>query len=475
MYQKHLVLLLIFSTVLCSISCRKDFETIASNGKLSFSKDTIFLDTVFSQISTKTYTLKVYNRTNNDIAIPSIRLEKNDSKYRLNVDGNSGKIFSNIPVLKKDSLFIFIETTVSSAETNDGPLYTDRILFDDGVHQQKVNLVTLVEDVIFLGNSTSNSFDINTNTFTNTKPYVIYGNAVVPENQQLTIDPGTKVYFHKNASLTISKNASLNINGTLANPVNFRGDQLSYTYNEIPGQWKGIVCYKDAQAININYLNIQNPTIGIDCNETNTPINCKNTTIYNASENGISAINSTFKGENIVIGQTGKSCLNLKGGNYEFNHCTFANFWNKGFRTKEAIILSNYKTDENAIETPIPLTNANFNNCIISGSKNDELFLDKLESESVFNFKLSNCLLKKPTGLSGLNNTNDIIYYENNVINGKEDFKDTNKNDLRIGLENEGINKGKPTVSNQVPQDIIGTNRTTSDIGAYQSIDFNAL
>ena len=42
-------------------SCRKDFETISSYGKLAFSKDTVFLDTVFSNIGSATYNLKVYN------------------------------------------------------------------------------------------------------------------------------------------------------------------------------------------------------------------------------------------------------------------------------------------------------------------------------------------------------------------------------------------------------------------------------
>ena len=78
-------------------SCRTDFETVASSGKLKFSRDTVYLDTVFSNISSSTYTLKVYNESNDDITIPKIELGKGlSSKYRMTVDGlstNQGKLF----------------------------------------------------------------------------------------------------------------------------------------------------------------------------------------------------------------------------------------------------------------------------------------------------------------------------------------------------------------------------------------------
>jgi len=43
-------------------SCRKDFEYAPSTGSLEFSKDTVYLDTVFSKIGSSTYNLKVYNQ-----------------------------------------------------------------------------------------------------------------------------------------------------------------------------------------------------------------------------------------------------------------------------------------------------------------------------------------------------------------------------------------------------------------------------
>ena len=57
-----------------SWACRKDFDFATATGQLRFSKDTVFLDTVFTNIGSSTYTLKVYNLQNEDVFIPSIRL-----------------------------------------------------------------------------------------------------------------------------------------------------------------------------------------------------------------------------------------------------------------------------------------------------------------------------------------------------------------------------------------------------------------
>ena len=209
--MRNIITLLILVVLISVSSCdRKDFNTIPSSGKLQFSKDTVYLDTVFTNIGSATYNLKVYNRGNNAITIPRIQLENgNNSNYRLNVDGIPGKDFTNIDILEKDSIFIFIETTISAGNILD-PLYTDKILFGNGDTQQNVDLVTLVQDANFIfpgrdgvtmkidslkldGQPTTLKGRFLTDTeltITNTKPTVIYGFAAVPENKTLTIEAG---------------------------------------------------------------------------------------------------------------------------------------------------------------------------------------------------------------------------------------------------------------------------------------------
>ena len=65
-------LALVFCIVLWS-SCRNDFDNVPNSGNLEFSQDTIYLDTVFTNIGSSTRTLKVYNRSSEDINIPNIQ------------------------------------------------------------------------------------------------------------------------------------------------------------------------------------------------------------------------------------------------------------------------------------------------------------------------------------------------------------------------------------------------------------------
>ncbi|WP_335597936.1 hypothetical protein [Flavobacterium columnare] len=84
-------LFFLISIISIFISCRKDFETELSNGQLLFSKNTVYLDTVFSGVSSSTYSLKVYNKSHKDIRIPTVSLAKGTlSKYRLMIDGTTG-------------------------------------------------------------------------------------------------------------------------------------------------------------------------------------------------------------------------------------------------------------------------------------------------------------------------------------------------------------------------------------------------
>lgn len=451
-------------------SCRKDFDTIASSGNLTFSSDTIFLDTVFNNLTTTTHILTVYNKSKEDIHIPKIQLGKTDSKYRLNVDGAPGTEFEDVLLLKEDSLFVLIETTVDISETNDEMLYTDQILFDINDHQQKVDLITLVKEATLLYPNAGTDFELTTSTFDTNKSYVIYGNAIVPENGSLNVEAGSTVYFSEDASLTLSTGSTLNIQGTLQDSVVFRGDNLNYVFDQVAGQWEGIKIQENVN-VSIDYLQVLNPNIGFEIINNSNEILLKNTEIHNASEYCIYTENASITAENLVMGQARISNLNLHGGNYNFTHCTFANYWNDNIRTTQNITLSNYTTAEDAI-TETPLTQTDFINCIISGTRNTEVEFDKNEDFETFHFSFKNCSIDLEKDDDYLDTDNTELY-TNCLFNTTLDFRDTSINDLRIGLENEGINQASTTT---VSLDIIGTDRTTApDIGAYQHIDFETL
>ncbi|AZJ35316.1 hypothetical protein [Tenacibaculum singaporense] len=492
------VLALILSIIV--MSCRKDFNTVPSYGKLQFSKDTVFLDTIFSNIGSATYNLKVYNKGNKTITIPEIKLENgNTSNYRLNVDGLAGHNFNNIDILANDSIYIFIETTID-VNTVTNPLYTDKILFDNGENQQDVDLVTLVQDAHFIFPS-KNSSGIETLTingketeiqgrfltdeeltFTNEKPYVIYGYAAVPSSKTLTVEAGAKIHFHNNSGLIIDKDANFKVNGTLNEKVIFEGDRLEHQFSEIPGQW-GVIWIREGSYNNeLNHAQIKNGTVGllVDGQDISSPtLTIKNTEIYNSSNYGVLGRNTHIEGENLVIGSAGQSALACTfGGKYSFTHATFANFWNNSIRQLPSVLVNNHITylnnDNQEVTETNDLVTANFINCIIEGNNNAEFILDRIDG-TTFNYSVENCLIK----FNDLNNSftdntelnfNDTEHYQNNILNGEPNFKDVAKNEFIIGKNSDAINKAK---SSAVSQDILGISRSsTPDIGAYQHVDF---
>ncbi|MFD0988877.1 hypothetical protein ACFQ1R_02105 [Mariniflexile jejuense] len=515
--KRSLYVVLAIGFLMLWSSCRNDFDFSPSTGNLQFSKDTVYLDTVFTNIGSSTYNLKVYNRSNKDIVIPSIRLALgNASNYRLNVDGLSGKAFENIQILAKDSLYIFVETTIDITNFSNPEgkfLYTDQIEFDSGSNLQKVELVTLVQDAIFIYPDRDNTtkvietlkLDINGDqvetdiqgrellpselTFTNQKPYVIYGFAAVPNGETLTINAGARVHFHENSGLLISEGATLKVNGSLStdqklleNEVIFESDRLEPDFSEIAGQW-GTIWFFDGSLNNtVNYATIKNATIGILCdgnpNEATEKLKITNTQIYNNSSFGVLGRNTSITAENMVINNSGLSSFaGTFGGKYNVTHSTIANYWN-GSRQYPSVLLNNFIFDENDTAIVTNLTEANFNNCIIYGNDNPEILLDEIEDAAVvFNFKFTNCLIRfdsRNTNLVGGNyDLDDTTHFVNNIFNKDPNFKNTTLNQLIIGETSAAINKANSTFANQVPFDILNVNRTsTPDIGAYQHIIF---
>lgn len=499
-------------------SCRKDFEFSPSTGSLQFSKDTVYLDTIFTNIGSSTYNLKVYNKSDDDISIPAVRLALGEtSNYRLSVDGTAGKNFNNIEVLAKDSLFIFIESTIdikNFTNPNGTYLYTDQIEFDAGSNLQKVELVTLVQDAVFIYPDRDNTtkvvetltLDIGGElvetelqgrellptelTFTKEKPFVIYGFATVPNGETLTIEAGSRLHFHENSGIIVSNGASINVNGAysndldlLENEVIFEGDRLEPGFSQVPGQW-GTIWLLDGSVDNtINYATIKNSTIGVlsdgNPDEANDKLTITNTQIYNSSSFGVLGRNTSISGENVVINNSGLSSFaGTLGGKYNFTHSTIVNYWDNGFRQFPAVLLNNFVLDEDNVATIADLTEANFNNCIIYGNDNPEILLDEIEDASVvFNFKFTNCLIRfedNSNNFTGVNyDFNDTAKYEGNIFNEDPNFKDVEFNELIIGDDSAANGQGLSSFATQIPFDILNVNRTSlPDLGAYQHITF---
>ena len=522
--------LFVFLGILISFSsCRSDFSTVPSTGSLEFSKTKIYLDTVFNNIGSSTYGLKVYNRSNSDIKIPVIQLGKGvTSKYRLMVDGmtgqdadnngiGEGKIFNNVELLAKDSLFIFIEITNNvSTPVPTEFTYDDQILFDIGSNQQKVDLTTLIWDANFIfpnrtiPNNIKELLDINGQTtdiighrltdndfspvgswqFSKLKPTVIYGYALVPNGKTLTITDGASLYFHADtySGLIIENGGKILIDGhsnyydpttgelLAKHEVTFEGDRLEPSFEDTPGQWGGIYIISNAAIPTpntIKYLTLKNSTFGIytqnvDNAGTLPNLDIQNTKIFNSSAFGMLNRNTNVLGKNLVInysGQANNACLN--GGVYNFNHCTFNNDWLSS--SQRALILNNYEIINN-IPQPTITMNSIFENCVIYSSNNQIAVKIDVLGSYIPVFK--NCLFKFNETNITLPNSTKYEDIRSNLQGNKKNidpkFKNAAKNKLQPQTITSGAYQGANSNSNF--PDILEQLSTNSHIGAYQVI-----
>jgi len=513
--MKQLLLILCAIALLIFSSCRDDFEFEPSFGQLEFSQDTVYLDTVFTNIGSSTYSFKVYNRSDDDIVIPTVQLNNGEnSNFRLNVDGLAGNIISDVNILANDSIFVFVEVTADIEELAQNQisfLYTDQINFDTGDNQQKVELVTLVQDATFLfperfedGSTETLSLGLNEEgeeiqidgfildqehlTFTNERPYVIYGFAGVPSGATLSIEAGARVHFHDNSGIIAASGASVKAIGGLSNDpelleneIIFEGDRLEPSFSDVPGQWAAIWLTEGSTDHIFDHVTIKNSTVGIlmDSNDggSEPTLTLKNTQIYNSANVGVLARTGFIDGENLVINNSGQASLNLSlGGRYNFRHSTFANYWQNGFRQFPSVLIEN---NLEAGETLFvaDLIEANFSNCIIYGNENIELLFNRVE-EAAFNYKFDNCLIR----FNDFNNrfSENALYdfdnterFENILLNEIPEFLNAEANELIISNDSPANTAGNISTASQVPFDILGVNRTQNpDLGAYQSIQF---
>ena len=325
-------------------------------------------------------------------------------------------------------------------------------------------------------------------TFTNEKPYVIYGYAAVPPAKTLEIQAGARVHFHDNSGIIVADTGSIQANGQLSQDqellegeIIFEGDRLEPSFADVPGQW-GAIWMTDGSTNNrFNHVTIKNATVGMlmDSNDgtTEPTLRISNTQIYNSSNVGLLARTGFVEAENLVVNNSGQVSVNLSlGGKYSFKHCTIANYWQNSFRNFPALLIENQLQTQD-VTFVSDLEQADFFNCIVYGNERVEVGFNQSE-EAAFNFKFENSLVRiDPFNTSILNlpeyDFDDPTKYEGILLNDDPLFLDQQFNQLIISNESPAVNLGNLPTAAEVPFDILGVSRASApDAGAYQAIDF---
>lgn len=473
---RSIIILVLFPPLLF-FSCQPERNFIEdSDARLEFTVDTLFFDTVFTSIGTVTEAFKVKNPHKQFIRIDEISLARGAfSVFRINVDGVSGLRFSDLELAPRDSMYIFVEATLDPNGSDEILRIQDSIVFEANGNVQDVDLIAWGQDVHMIGGGV---IDQNT-TWTAGKPYLIIDYLYVDSLASLSIDPGVKVYLHKDALIYV--NGSMQVNGTLEEPVCFGGDRLEEFYEHIPGQWGLIYFTASSHSNRISFAEIRNGTIGILISASPESglmpdLQIDNSLISRMSSSGIYALNASLRAENLVVGDCGGSCVSLNyGGSYRFTHCTLANYWPNGFSTRQlpALWLADYfytyDEDENLVlYAGGEFDDAIFENSIIYGSKTMEMLIDSYDHLQL-NYLFDYCLARI--------DEDSVSYLEDplitNCIFNEEPLFDSIPVIYELDSLSPAIDAGLPAHAVGLPLDLNGNSRLDDDapdMGAYEWI-----
>jgi len=459
------IIIILFLSIF--FSCRDDKIIADPSVKLSFSADTVMFDTVFTEIGSTTKKFVVYNNENGSVNIEKIFLAGGtNSNYRLNIDGIKDFKVDNVLIKSKDSLFIFVEVTVDPTNINTPMVVKDSIIFITNTNVQDVNLVAFGQDYHLI-----NGQYVNTQTWINDKPYLVYNSMAVDSAESLTIEEGCQIHFHHNSSLYVL--GSLIVQGTLDNPVVFQGDRLESIYDDIPGQWGYIHLLRGSHDNVIDYAIIKNSIIGlqVDTFLNNEPsLIISNSRIENVNAVGIFAQGAIIQANNCVISNCGQYALALTiGGDYQFYHCTIGNYWTFGTRTTPSLVLNDYYTSVNGNIIPREIENAYFGNCIIYGANESEIVIDDDGFPGGINYRFEHCIVRTNPDMELPSER-----FINCIVNIDPLFIDANENNLELDTLSLAKDAGDNVTAQFFPYDIKGVSRLSDnapDLGAYERIE----
>ena len=491
---KELFLFSLLPALLLS-SCKKDKMLTDASAKLGLSTDSILFDTVFTTVGSTTKNFRIYNTHKQPMTISKIHLGGGTgSQYRINVDGVSGSSISNTEILAGDSLYVFVQVTVNPTNALSPLLVKDSIIFETNGNIQIVNLTAIGRNVYlqkpdhFPTNGLppysiigSSSGPCNTTYWTNDKPHLIFGYAVVDSCCKLIMNPGTQVYLNKYAVLWVYKGGCLQVKGAYGSEVTFAGARLEPEYKEIPGQWGKIWLMKGSINNIIDWAKIKNGAIGVqaeapDATGTQPYLQLTNTIITNMEAAAVYGISGNIQSNNCVFANCGQYVAALtQGGTYNFEQCTFADYWNSnpndatggsssGTRSSALLVLNNFNID-NGLET-VTKINAYFGNCIIHGELADEISLDSTTDVTGYNMKYKfDYGILKTNGL----NTNNGAHFQSILKNTDPGFKDPSSNNYNLNPTSAAIGAGGGGQNVYIPLDLNNQARNgTPDLGAYQ-------
>lgn len=485
--MRRFVFFILIVVAICLPSCVEENVSYDEKLELTFSCDTLIMDTLFAEQQSATGRFMIYNENKNALNISLIRMAGGSNSYfRFNVDGRiagRGEALKDITIKGRDSLFVFVEMT---PPTTDGEPYIvlfDSLLFECNRRMKDVKLMAVGSDARVLRSKiyTSNA------TIDSLRPTLVFNHIYVAEGAKLTISEGAKLYMHGGANIVVD--GELECRGTFEHPVVIRGDRFDCIndvdqtpYDQTPNQWGGIYL-QNAQSHNvIENTHVRGASMGIllvGANRSEPVLELRNSVVHNSGAYGVYAQQGSLVIENTEISNCGESCIVQLGGTLRMAHTTVANYYRYASRKNASVRILNYVM-QNGVRLTFPVTSAVIENSIIFGGNAEELELGQdTTSVTDYNVLLSHTLIKGKKVESerfvdcrwarSQNERNgiDTVFVNTSII----DITETGYFNFHLDSLSCARDCGSTSVSTLYPLDLDGKDRNSDgkpDLGAYE-------
>lgn len=458
--------ILTISILLVFFSCKKESFITSPDAVVTITADTLKYDTVFVTSGSITQSFKIINENNQKLRLSSVKLMGGTgSAFKINVDGTIGPEADNLEINANDSIYVFVQVNVNQSSANLPFVIRDSIQVSYNGNNKFVQLEAWGQNAHFLVNKEVSSDEV----WNNDLPYVILGYLHVQSNKVLTINKGCRIYVNAAAPIVIDGTLQVNGSKDTIDRVSFQGERLDDSYKYFPASWPGIFFNTGSSNNVLNYAVIKNSYQAIAAQDPSINANPKvilnECVIDNSYDAGIITINSSVQATNCLISNCGKNIYLLKGGNYQFIHCTVASFSNNFITHRDPVLtVTNYIISNN-ITNSADLT-ALFRNCIFwgdGGGLTDEVAVAK-NGNTVFNVNFDYNLWKVQNVLSNIT-SNQIITNADPLFDSINTYK--NYYDFRLRSNSPALNKGTAT---SVTIDLDGNSRPVGfpDLGCFE-------
>ncbi len=445
-------------------ACRKNDFNTSPDASVAFTADTLKFDTVFTSAGSVTQSFKIINENNEKLRISNVSISPG-SLFQINVDGTPGPSVSNIDINANDSTYIFVSANVDPNAANVPFVIRDSIKLEYNGVTRFIQLEAWGQNAHFFRNKKITG----TETWNNDLPYVILGSLIIDTNATLIINKGSRIHVHADAPLLI--NGTLIVNGEKdsADRVFFRGDRLDEPYRDFPASWPGL--FFRASSVNsvLNYAVIANAYQGIALEDPSTnalpKLTLNECIVDNAYDAGIVAVNSSIRAKNTLISNCGKNVLLVKGGDYNFDHCTVVSNSNIFLLHKDPVLVVTNFISVNNVPVTAPLS-ATFTNSIFWGDQGiveNEVIVAR-SGTGPFQVSFNRGLIK--AAVQPANSTfTQVIFNQSPVFEPITSLNELFK--YRLATGSPAINAG---IATGVTIDLQGNTRPVGapDLGAYE-------